>query len=346
MTQVEKPSLRAASGTDKSAVVVAFTVASVRRLSRFVPQIDIRHLSLQTQAVWPTYLVRGGIAYGDGVPVTPATRLTKRRPKKGRQPARAEAALPSYFAQVASHGPTFEATEAALLAFYRTFGFLAPLERMRPGRRRRWSVSESVFWAVSHAKNVDVIMRLHRATTARHGGKLTDDEIETLVAGLLARQRQRAGLHERIRVLSFDGLEVPVGERQPLDPSLSVPRPHQEELPEGFLLKREAGESVRDFGQRIIAQLITPNLREVRTVYEAGRGGRPGRFLFHRPRLIDVIYYELAAALTSGTLRKCKCGRLFFAQDARQRVCPPPPGRRESLCGLKFRQQRRRAPAV
>lgn len=113
-----------------------------------------------------------------------------------------------------------------------------------------------------------------------------------------------------------------------MQPRVMVPGPRDADGVQPLDVARLPGESALAFGRRVIAALLTPNLANVRRVFDATEG--TPRFDF--PQLIDRLYWELADQLTAGDLRQCPCGALFFTKDARQRVCLPVPPRHESAC--------------
>ena len=253
---------------------------------------------------WSDYVVEDGIAYADG------TRLA---------PAKSIAGLPSHLARVGgrlseSSSDRGAVDVSALLSFYKSFGLLAPTDRPRlfvTSRGRlmmRPTAGESIAWALRHASNVMLIMRLHRAR-----GKELDDLLKAL---------------SRPRALKSGAT--------PPDRTLGVPLPRETMGVTRFKPERRRDEPALNFSRRVIDGLLTPNLAHVRRIYDA-REGNPS-FAFEC--LIDVVYWQLADALAGGDLRQCPCGSLFFAQDARQRVCPPLPPRRESVCGVRFRTRK------
>jgi hypothetical protein len=181
-------------------------------------------------------------------------------------------------------------------------------------RRRSVRSSESLAWALRHAWNVQTIMALHRAR---------GDELNSLMTALLSTHA--------VRVRTWRGN---VGAQS--DRWITVPRPRESDRLKRFTPEQRRGEPALDFSRRLIAELMNPNLATVRRTYDPAKGF-PG-FAFEC--LIDVLYWQLADCLSAGDLRQCPCGQLFFAQDARQRVCPPLPPRRESVCGVRFRTRK------
>lgn len=296
--------------------------------------------TLSGQARWTRYIIEGGIAYAGG------------RPRAPRMWSALPDSLPSLFAQVAgSPGSRLDDRVPALLAFYREFGLLVPIDRVLPAhRRRRGSVrqrgaawdgyeppepraSESIAWALRHASNVRLIMALQYARGA---------ELEDLLAGLTQR-----------RSVAVRPMTLARGERPPRRAWRStrpdaddfdrtrlvmVPGPREADGVRPLHLGRSAGESDLGFSRRVIDSLLTPQLAHVRRVYDAAEG--TPRFLF--PHLLDRLYWQLADALGEvREIRQCPCGALFFAHDPRQQVCPPLSGR-ESRCGYRFRKRRLR----
>jgi hypothetical protein len=252
---------------------------------------------------WSKYLVKGEIVYAAGLRAKPLATLS----------------LPSQLARAAGRpGNRVEERVPELLAFYRAFGFLAPTERLWPtkGGRRSVRSSESIAWALRHASNVQTIMALHGSR---------GDELDGLLAALVDKRP--------VLARAWRG-DLDLGERAV--GWMTVPGPRESDPLRRFTPKRRQGESALAFSRRLIAELLNPNLAAVRRTYDPAQATAGFEF----DCLIDVVYWQLADALTVGDLRQCRCGRLFFAQDARQRVCPPLPPRRESACGVRFRTQK------
>ena len=108
---------------------------------------------------------------------------------------------------------------------------------------------------------------------------------------------------------------------------------------------RKQGELVgspESIALEIVEQILVPNLRRVtRQVLRDEKGRLVSDFRF--VGLIDVIYWQLADAVTDGSLRRCKyCRTVFVAHNLkRDKYCPRPPDEiGESLCSLKARQKR------
>lgn len=303
--------------------------------------IDIGTLSVQAPIIWTHFVIEDWIVYAGG----------GGRQRQGHETPRT-LTLPSYLAQVGGPpGRRIEDVPAlleALLDFYRAFGFLAPVERpllrRTRGRRRRFiRSSESIAWALRHAWNVQTIIALHHATEQKDAaGRLTDDRLEALLAGFTRRHP-----------VTVRRMKLAKGERQPRRPWHSVlpdadhldtrrlvmvPGPREDDGLQPLHLARSAGESALAFSRRIIDALLTPNLIHIRRRYDPVEG--VPRFVGEY--LIDAVYWQLANDLKAGDLRQCPCGQLFFAQDKRQKHCPPLPGRRESRCGQRFRMRNKR----
>lgn len=88
------------------------------------------------------------------------------------------------------------------------------------------------------------------------------------------------------------------------------------------------------------SMLLTPNLADVPLVIDP-ESGRPA---FQFRALIQAVYWMLADRWGIGRRpKRCKeDGALFFADDGRERFCPPPPGVKESRCGRRWRMRRLR----
>jgi hypothetical protein len=266
------------------------------------------------QTRWSSYVVEGGRVYANGSRDTSSPLVS----------------LPSHLAPAGGPpGSRMEDRMSALLTFYGAFGFLAPTDRPLPAKgRRRRSVrsSESIAWALRHAWTVQTVMALYQAMGQTDaGGRLVQDRLDALLSSVTHRRA--------VRVRAWRGPDA-----HDLDTpgQFIVPRPREEDGMQPVHLVRAAEESALAFSRRIIAALITPNLARVRRIYDSDSG--VPRFVFDR--LVDVVYWQLADALTASDLRQCPCGQVFFAQDKRQQVCPPLPGQRESLCGRRFRMRR------
>jgi hypothetical protein len=258
------------------------------------------------QARWSHYLAEAGIVYAAGT----------------RQAPLPMSSLPSHLARAG--GPPESRVEdriSELLKFYGAFGFLAPTVRTLPARgRRRPSVrsGESIAWALRHAWNVRAIMELHEAR---------GDELDGLLSALVGERP--------VRVRRWRG---GVGARSA--PWITVPRPRESDPLKPFTPQRRRGEPALEFSRRLIAEFLNPNLATVRRTYDAATGSPQFGF----DCLIDVVYWQLADALTATNLRRCRCcGTLFFATDPRMLVCPALPPRRESTCGIQYRMRRWRA---
>lgn len=250
---------------------------------------------------WSCYVVEGGIVYAAGT----------------RDAVQSLVSLPSHLARAGRQPGSDDDGVDALLKFYRAFGLLAPTERPLPARGRRDSSvrsSESIAWALRHAKNVQTIMALHRARF---------DELDDMLAELV-----------RLRPVRVRAWRGDLGPRS--DRWITVPGPRESDPLNRFTPTRRPGELALDFSRRLIAELLNPNLARVRRTYDPAKGAPSFAF----GCLIDALYWQLADELTAGDLRQCPCGQLFFAQDVRQRVCPPLPPRRESACGIRLRMQK------
>ena len=206
-----------------------------------------------------------------------------------------------------------------LVAFYRTFGSLGRamggdhgLEM--PPRQRfdgRWEIrsGDPVEWALAHAENIRLSMRLHRAEGAG------------LVAVLTSLRRFQ---DEFQLPLSYPTLSPPWGDSVPFD----IPARRQR--------SRD-----RVLARRLVAALVSPNLETVHRIVDPETNAPQFRFR----SLIEVIYWQLADSLGHHEIGQCACGKLFFRRDPRQRFCPPNKALRgESLCAKRYRMRRARHP--
>ena len=225
-------------------------------------------------------------------------------------PDDAETDLVSPFAAILAGARRLEDGVPRLRAFYRDFGLLGyTLLTVRqhrvPRAAGRFDLREGdpIHWALEHVANVGLILAL-------------------------ARER-RGPLDRRLTSISTRQSTLRI-------PTVAPP----DAIPLSFDMARALAESPPlDVARRIIAELLTPNLAGVTRIYDAQTGAPR----FHVRVLIEAIYWQLADRLDGRhTLRQCPCGALFFAQDARQRHCPPQAGQRESACAKRFYMRRMR----
>jgi hypothetical protein len=265
------------------------------------PKDAVTLSSPTSQARWSEYVVERGIVYAAGARQAPL-RLSS---------------LPSHLARAGHEsGSRVEDRTSELMKFYGAFGFLAPTDRTLPARgRRRRSLrsSVSIAWALRHAWNVQTIMALHRAR---------GDELDRLLAALVSTRA--------VRVRRWQG---DIGAKS--DRWITVPGPRDSDPLKRFTPQRRREEPALDFSRRLLAELLNPNLGRVRRTYDTSRGAPT--FVFDC--LVDLVYWDLADSLAAGDLQRCPCGKLFFAQDPRQRCCPPLT-QRESVCGRRFRMRK------
>jgi hypothetical protein len=91
----------------------------------------------------------------------------------------------------------------------------------------------------------------------------------------------------------------------------------------------------------LLKAFLAPNLGAV----ERGYDPKTGRTVFRFKALIQLIYWQLADWIDGGRLRQCaECQTYFFAEDGRQRFCPPPLGVDESRCARRARMRALRHP--
>ncbi len=108
-------------------------------------------------------------------------------------------------------------------------------------------------------------------------------------------------------------------------------------------IEAKAGwKTVKSATRELLAELINPNLIGVERSYD----NKLGTSVFEFKALIQVVYWRLADFSESEFLRQCiECHTYFFAQDGRQKFCPPRAGVSESRCGRRHRQREGRSVA-
>lgn len=217
-----------------------------------------------------------------------------------------------------------EGSDAAVLEFCRRYGLVgygselslfeeAAMQRLHPP----CPDGDPVSWIVAHAKTVALLMELAeglsddarlRALVARHTVR-TDDGGEAFA---LTSARRGAKLPGQGTVRLF------------AEPFNTV--------------------------QLALTNTIDANLAGAVSralLYEEQANGELGFTSYFDPRnLLGAIYWQLADAVTGGTLRQCalsKCQRPFIATSERQKYCPPAMGAGISSCMNRDKQQRFRA---
>lgn len=196
--------------------------------------------------------------------------------------------------------------EEDVLRFVGSYGLLGFFEIASQGAKEPSRYGDPLPWVRQHAKTVRLIMNLWRLLQ-------NEDELglqaELAALGTPPIVRFAAG-EKIIRSTFMLGAECPE--------------------PWPFALARLI---VRSIINRNLAG-IGPVLSEIRTELQLG---------FSFRSLLDVIYYQLAKAVTGGQMQRCAakdCGGLFIQQDPRQRFCPLWLGvKGESLCSLRERQR-------
>jgi hypothetical protein len=232
-----------------------------------------------------------------------------------------------------------EKQEQRLLEFIREFGLLgqsvlaggnpppivdAPPIVLRATKRRPTPLqvenarrmADGLGWALSHARNVDLIMRLHQA---RRG------DLDRLLDWLNGRI---------VKVRVPEGFAFPTKEDAPSEddfvdeswaskrrpgllraPLLAAPWFDHHRLAE----LSQPGDSALDRSRRVIAALLDPNLRDVQRVTDWWTG--TARFQFRA--LIQLLYWQLADRLGRWSIRRCRCGVMFFADHGNQESHSP-----------------------
>jgi hypothetical protein len=207
--------------------------------------------------------------------------------------------------------------------FVRPFGLLGyTVLSGRPHRTGKFlRMADDLAWTLAHVRNVDRILRLHKS---RFG------ELDQLI-GALDKRSMRTRKEGQ---LTWSRHPQPITLQVPL-----VHEPWQAGIASIFL---DGGDNEPMAVQRrLVAALLNPNLAGISRQYGALRGVPE----FRCRALIEALYWQLADKLGEFTIRTCKCGALFFPTDERQKFCPPPDGRNESLCAKKFYMRRFRKAA-
>lgn len=224
-----------------------------------------------------------------------------------------DADLISPFAAILVGAQRLEDAVPRLRTFYQDFGLLGyTLLTGRPHRvpraAGRFDLREGdpIHWALAHAENVALILALTRERYKQLDRRLTSiSETQSLM---------------RIPTIAPPQNSVPLA----LDVAQELEKPGIQPL---------------DVARRIIAELLNSNLAGIARVYDPQTAAPR----FHFRALIDIIFWQLADRLEGRyQIRVCPCGALFFAQDARQKHCPPRTDARESACTKRFRMRRLR----
>lgn len=200
-----------------------------------------------------------------------------------------------------------DGTDDDVLRFVGSYGLLGFSELASRDTEKTQRHGDPLRWVRQHALNVRLIMSLW---------KLVQDADE---GGLQRELAELSGPHVTVRLAA--GATIT---RKRFMLGVAHPEPGP------FALAR-----------LIVLSLINPNLAGIGPVLsEAGTGIQLG-FTFRA--LLEVIYYQLAKAITGRRMERCAakdCGGLFIQQDPRQRFCPLWLGvKGESLCSLRERQR-------
>jgi hypothetical protein len=226
--------------------------------------------------------------------------------------------LPTYFAKVKLARGSEEFL-SNLLSFYEIFGLLGrtnlegkPRVATLDGKRKLYQ-ADPLAWALDHAQNVDLILRLARYRR----GELTE-----LLNSIAEKQSQEVELSVQEKIVyrtKADFLIPTISPHWYVDLTLNV---------------SEALSEHKEFevSRLLIAEMLNPNLGGFARLYDPASGN----YRIDFKALIHVIYWKLTDRLGGNSLRKCKCGALFFATSGHQRFCPPWPGTRESQCQKRF----------
>ncbi|MBS0150713.1 MAG: CGNR zinc finger domain-containing protein [Nitrospira sp.] len=201
----------------------------------------------------------------------------------------------------------YAGTDEEVLRFVGCYGLLGYFELASQGAEEPQRYGDPLPWVRQHALTVHLIMNLWRLVQdADEGGLQT--ELAKLGSPLVT---IRFAEGAKIRRLPF---------------TLGAERPE----PWPFALARD-----------IVSYLINRNLAGIGPVLsDVGPSLQLG---FSFRSLIDVIYYQLAVAVTGQRMQRCAakdCGGLFIQHDPRQRFCPLWRGvQGESPCSLRERQR-------
>lgn len=198
-------------------------------------------------------------------------------------------------------------TDEEVLRFVGSYGLLGFFELASQGAEGPQRYGDPLPWVRQHASTVRLIMNLWR---------LVQDADEE---GL---QTELAELGSPLGTVIFAAGAKIIRSRF----MLGDERPE----PATFALARN-----------IVHSLINCNLAGIGPVLS--QAGLDLQLGFSFRTLLDVIYYQLAVAVTGKRMQRCAakdCGGLFIQHDPRQRFCPLWLGvKGESLCSLRERQR-------
>lgn len=201
-------------------------------------------------------------------------------------------------------------TDEDVLRFVRSYGLLGFYELASENGEEPHSLGDPLPWLTQHAKTVRLIMNLWR---------LVQDADE---GGLRRELGKHALLKSGSPIVSF--AVGPKVTRKRFILGAAHPKP------EIFALTRD-----------IVRSMINWNLAGIGPVLAEAETGLQIMFSFRS--LLDVIYYQLATAVSGGRMQRCAakdCGGLFIQHDPRQRFCPLWLGvQGESPCSLRERQR-------
>jgi len=200
-----------------------------------------------------------------------------------------------------------DGTEEDILRFVGSYGLLGFWELTARNAQEPRRPGDPLRWIIQHAHTIRLVMDLWRL--------LQDgDEVEL--------RRALAELSRPVTTVEFAA--GPLVKRQPflLGTVLRGPAP--------FALARD-----------IVRTILNDNLAGIGPTLS--ERDQCLRLSFSFRALIDILYYQLATAVTGGRLQRCAaqgCSGLFVQHDPRQRFCPPWFDQKgESLCSLRERQR-------
>jgi hypothetical protein len=265
--------------------------------------------------LWPVaddYIIAGGVVRPLlGGKVVPLGTLLARAPLAQEYLPMARRELPAELAKAAS------GMETEVLGFVRRYGLLGyvqawrfPLEALGAARSRIYTPDvpgDPFVWFTAHAQAVKLVGDLGRALGDTH-------DLARIIEELTIR-----GAHGADEI-TFTA------------PTRGYTRPRQVRL--------IPGRDPRTIALRIIEAIVNPNLEGVSRILLTEQ--RRPITVFAPQNLLDCVYWLLADAIVSATVRTClACDRFFVATHDRMRFCPRPMGLKGvSLCMNRFKQQR------
>lgn len=200
-----------------------------------------------------------------------------------------------------------EGTDKDVLRFVESYGLLGYSELAPDSTGEPERYGDPLRWVRQHARTVRFIMDVWR---------LVQDEDES---GLQSALAELSGLPTTVTFAAGRSITRRFFTLGPKHPDRDI-----------FALTRY-----------MVLSIINSNLEGIGPVVSEAETSLHLRFSYDA--LIQVIYYQLAVAVTGGRMQRCAakdCKGLFIQHDPRQRFCPPWLGAKgESLCSLRERQR-------